>query len=519
MAQVLEHLTPEASIAFVAEKAKSQDVEWLGAMKDAGFFNLPDNADVYERFAVSNPRFKVKSGGFEWISALAGVVDGADFESDSITSAHRREKPVTLEASDAFKSFLSDVVTTLTTQVEALKEKSKHLTVFDPYIPMADTVHRENVEKYTRSMQYFRGGSEKTCSALLHAACAIDDAKTVDLLLQGNVDLFKRFSPVDVLGKVAEVIKHKDHASMAIGPAMTAMLFSSHAALDMMESHGMGIQSVLASRAKQGWDLPTQDPLKKALPNTLYGITALDAIAMDALPCKPDMLARVLDAFRQEAAQGVTFGPDADGPLFKRAYGLLKSQRTSYEDEVKKTWTRSGVYDIEVPLALNAAVFTFDLDVVKHMEPSIDWGRALLLKSTQGTRSESIFDHAMNKTYTMTQDGRMNNESKNSEAMVLLLMDMAKKAGHGPALYEGDVYPSKLVGYAIEKNHMQVLSKAMENGIDPHKPLAGGESPMAMAERLQRGEAKQMMGAFVSTQKARDFVAECEAPKAVAPKP
>ena len=505
IATVLKHLTPKAKSAFIAEKAKDQDMAWLRGMAEQGAFLVP-LAELEKPPFPSNARFiDADDSGFPNVVALAGVIDAADFERLNQPGFVTRAKPVTLRVGDDFKSFLYDTSLALMQSVIEFRDNAKRLSASE--IPnQASATSIADTQWQTQRMLRFSVAVEETFLALLQTACACDDGKTANLLLQGTNRLGTMYSSSRLLGIAAALLPgdHGQRSQARVNPMCTAMLFSAESALDAMEEHGFPLQKTIALYPRAAGETKSTDPLKAQYPDKYSARMPIDFIASNDFPCTGRTLERVLKAGNEGGFRVI----DAE-PFLTEAHRLLLKDRTPYENERKDAFMHAGVYDIKGKKSVGLAIKSFDFELVDRLGKFINWLEDAPFGGTQyHWEVTSLFSNAIARN--RAKDPKVEGRSS-SEDMVLTLMDLGAAAGHGHRFYEQQSpHQSALVKWSIEKDHPRVLVKMMENGLEPDRRLLLNDTAFGLAEKANKKEAEHLMRTFVSGQLARKTLAEMD---------
>lgn len=512
IATVFKHLTPQARVVFIAEKAKVQDMAWLRGMAEQGAFLVPA-----ENFSKDSLVRNLRLGSFNDMSfqnaaALTGVMDGTVFEGLTTLPNSKREKPLTLEVSDDFKAFLFETSLALMQSANDFRERHQAPPFPSPKTATENDDYTASVKAHTDRVQHFGVAINATFLALLQTACACDDGKTANLLLQGTNTLGTMYSPSAMLGTAAIALPGTvaEREAALVNPMYTAMLFSAHSALSAFENHGFPLLKVIAQYPRAPNEAKSEDSIKAFFSDKFSPRIPVDFVSENALPCTPSMLKRVLDGMRLDGYRKI----DVE-PLVKEAHRLLVKgaewNSSDYEKEMKMAFQEAEVFELKGKQSASLAVKVLDVGLVDRLEYSINWLESLPFGGTQyNWEVTSILTAPINKNAAAVPMAPDDKHGNGSEAMVLMLMEFAARAGHGFRIYEQGSHQAALVKWAIEKDHPKVLVKMMENGLEPDRYLLLNDTAYGLAEKAGKKEAEHLMRTYLSGQRARNALAEID---------
>lgn len=502
---VLGFLTPHSKSAFIAEKSRDQNMPWLRGLAAQGAFLVPQDI-FYRSPGASNARFADTTIlGFPNVVALAGVIDGADFEVLAQPHSVTRAKPVTLRVCDDFKAFLFDTALALMQAAIEFRDNEK---ASEGSNGQSHPSHYPSVSGQTCAQRktIFNSDIEATFLSLLQTACACDDGKTANLLLQGTNRLGTMYSPSMVLGAAAALLPgdNEQRSQARVNPMYTAMVFSAHDALEAMEKHGFPLQKTIALYPRAVGETKSTDPLKVQYPDAYSPRMPIDFIASNAFPCEASMLERVVNAHRKEGYRAI----DVE-PLVNEALRLLKKERVPYEEDCKKAFERCSVFELKGKASVRIAMDKLDFSLVDRLETHIHWLEDVPFGGTPyhwEVTSLFTIPMARNEPVDLKAEG-----PSGSEAMVLKLMDFGARAGHGHRFYaQQNPHQATLVKWAIEKDHPKVLIKMMENGLDPEGHLLLNDTAYGLAEKAGKKEAEHAMRTYLLGKRARTALADMD---------
>lgn len=472
MAMVLDSLTPESLVTFVAEKSKAQDIPWLRAMLDNGYFDSPDDLGMCDIAFQDHTRHD--AGGFAVFGALATVAESSKApgtDEDSLPS---------LEVSDAFKAFFMEAILQFS---QTCQEKLKNRSL----IPLQKELARDMVTL--------------TFAPLLAAACAMDHSEAVTHLVKAMPKAADGWVDCRFFGDAGRSMM-RGEGNPQFNAAFAATCFSSHSALDALQSNLAQFSPATAShsalakiKVPQGQAVfDVDDPRVGTLDAKRIGL--LPFLLSRGLKCDADMLARSILALQ---VNGDFIHNDAQR-FYSMATTALNTYVPTSSSVMIQGYLQAGVYDLHPAWSIKNAAASVCAPVMAHFADRMPW--AELLDAT----TETVFQSIM-------QSAEAQKKPLPCERRVVELMLHAKKEGFGDQVFgpQAQEHPG-MVKTLIKKKFHQILLCHMEHGLDPHRPLEKKLSALDMAAKEKNEAAAHLMHSYVARQFAKNIMDDLNEP-------
>lgn len=483
---------PRAAIAFVGDKAAAQDMPWLYALLQAGWFDAPhlSNSGLNDASA-HNP---LEDFSVSTIAALSAIHEGINYEIDTPAI-----DALAITVSPEFAPFLQAVATQFfeTFQVGLDAQASNGQTS----VSQTHGMHNQFVRL-------------ATAQVLLQLACMTDHAEVARLVLKECPDALRSFTLSKLWGDAADRLGTPDvQASVTLHAALTAIAFSSHQALAVLEAQGLDLNQPLA-RYPSGKKIKVRGDLrkKKGANEALLS----DVIDLNVLQCTPRMLKNLLD---KGLAPGGFFNELDQEVMYPWAERLLDFAK---HGELQRAWVavclEKGLYDLHPEQSIRAAAAGGNIHVVAHFQDRMPW--AALLDGAEKPTLLEILSRGVEDGFEVghfTPTGASLSATEEDlgqgifEPLLLQVIEWAVRDGHGEHVFAPAVLQqADLIRPLIENYRDLALKCYLDHGLDPDTVLDTGQTVLALAEELGNDEAVGMMLSMQARRRALSTMSDMQ---------